>query len=208
MKLLSWNVNGIRSVHRNGFLRWFKAQAADMVCLQETKAQPEQLGEELRHPLGYHSYWHSAERPGYSGVVTYSRRRPLAVREGIGRRDIDREGRVLVCEYRGFVLINAYFPNSQRDHSHLEYKLRFCNAMLRFANRLVKHQYIDCFRRFCQEPGHYTWWSYRPGVRERNVGWRIDYFFVNPELGRRLKQAYAQPRVMGSDHCPIGLELR
>ena len=160
---------------------------------------------------------------------------------------------MLVCEYRGFVLINAYFPNSQRDHSRLDYKLRFCNAMLRFLNRLrrqgknivlcgdyniahkeidlrnpkqnrdnagflpqerawmdrlVKHEYVDCFRHFCEEPGHYTWWSYRAGVRERNIGWRLDYFVVNPELKRRLKKAYIQPKVRGSDHCPIGLELR
>jgi len=253
MKLLSWNVNGIRSVHRHGFLLWFKKQRADIVCLQETKARAEQLAEELLHPLGYHSYWHSAERAGYSGVVTYSRRRPSAVRMGIGIREIDREGRVLVCEYRGFVLVNAYFPNSQRDHGRLDYKLRFCAAMLRFLNRirrqgknvvlcgdyniahkeidlrnpkanrqnagflpeernwmdrLVKHEYVDCFRRSCQEPGHYTWWSYRPGVRERNIGWRLDYFFVNPEFKRRLKKSYIQPRVRGSDHCPIGLELR
>ena len=253
MKLLSWNVNGVRSVYRNGFLRWFKAQDADIVCLQETKARTHQLDEALLHPLGYHSYWHSAERPGYSGVVTYSRRPPMSVREGIGVPEFDREGRVLVCEYRGFVLVNAYFPNSQRDHGRLDYKLRFCNAMLRFLNRLrrqgkhvvlcgdyniahkeidlrnpkqnvdnagflpqerawmdrlVKHQYLDCFRHFCQEPGHYTWWSYRAGVRERNIGWRIDYFFVNPELRRRLKRAEIQARVRGSDHCPIALELR
>ncbi len=253
MKLLSWNVNGIRAVHKNGFLRWFKSQNPDIVCLQETKAHASQLDEKLLRPLGYHSYWHSAERPGYSGVVTYARRRPLAVREGLGIREIDREGRVLVCEYRGFVLINAYFPNSQRDHSRLDYKLRFCNAMLRFLNRLrrqgknivlcgdyniahkeidlrnpkqnrdnagflpqerawmdrlVKHEYVDCFRHFCEEPGHYTWWSYRAGVRERNIGWRLDYFVVNPELKRRLKKAYIQPKVRGSDHCPIGLELR
>lgn len=253
MKLLSWNVNGVRSVYQKGFLRWFKAQDADIVCLQETKAHSSQLDEALLHPLGYHSYWHSAERPGYSGVVTYSRRPPLSVHEGIGVPEFDREGRVLVCEYRGFVLVNAYFPNSQRDHGRLDYKLRFCNAMLRFLNRLrrqgkhvvlcgdyniahkeidlrnpkqnvnnagflpqerawmdrlVKHKYLDCFRHFCQEPGHYTWWSYRAGVRERNIGWRIDYFFVNPELRRRLKRAEIQAKVKGSDHCPIALELR
>jgi exodeoxyribonuclease-3 len=253
MKLLSWNVNGIRAAHRNGFLRWFESQDADIICLQETKAHREQLDAELLHPLGYHSKWHSAEKRGYSGVATYSRRRPLVVHEGIGDKEIDREGRVLVSEYRGFVLINAYFPNSQHDHGRLGFKLRFCRIMLRFLNRLrrqgkkvvicgdyniahkeidlrnprenrdnagflpeertwmdrlVKHGYIDCFRHFCAEPGHYTWWSYRVGVRKRNIGWRIDHFFVSPELRRRLKNAYHQPTVMGSDHCPIGLELR
>ena len=253
MRLFSWNVNGIRACAERGFLRWFEAQAADVVCLQEIKARPEQLDEELRRPLGYHAVWHPARRPGYSGVALFSRRSPLAVREGIGNPEIDREGRVLVAEYRGFVLVNAYFPNSQRDHARLGFKLKFCNVMLRFLNRLrrggkkvivcgdfniahteidlrnpksnqdnagflpeerawldrfTKHGYIDAFRHFCDEPEHYTWWSYRAGVRERNIGWRIDHFFVGPELRRRMRSAFHQPEVLGSDHCPIGLELR
>ena len=253
VKLLTWNVNGIRAARRKGFLRWFDAQAADIICLQETKIQPDQVEEALLHPLGYHSSWHSALKRGYSGVATYSKHAPLSVREGIGNREIDREGRVLISEFKRFTLVNAYFPNTQREHARLDFKLRFCNVMLRFLNRLrragkhvvvcgdfniahkpidlrnpkenvdnagflpeerawmdrfVKHGYVDSFRHFCAEPGHYTWWSYRAGVRERNIGWRLDHFFVNPELVGRLKSAYHQPRVRGSDHCPVGLELR
>ncbi|MBW2416666.1 MAG: exodeoxyribonuclease III, partial [Deltaproteobacteria bacterium] len=131
MKLLSWNVNGIRACHKNGFIDWFAAQDADVVCIQETKAHPEQLEEGVLHPLGYHSYWHSARKKGYSGVATYCRRRPQQVIEGIGESRFDREGRVLITEFRGFVLVNAYFPNSQRDHARLRYKLEFCRAMRR-----------------------------------------------------------------------------
>lgn len=253
MRLFSWNVNGIRAAQRGGFLRWFEDQEPDVVCIQETKAHPDQLDEALRNPEGYHAHWHSAEKAGYSGVATFSRREPLAIGEGIGKPEIDREGRVLISEYPDFVLINAYFPNSQRDHARLPFKLAFCNAMLRFVNKLrragrhvilcgdfniahreidlsnpktnrdnagflpeerawmdrfVKHGWIDSFRHFCDEPGYYTWWSYRPGVRARNIGWRIDHFFVNPELRPRLKRVQHQTEVMGSDHCPVALELR
>ena len=253
MKILSWNVNGIRAAQRNGLLDWMGSQHASIICLQETKARPEQLDAELLRPHGFRAYWHSAERRGYSGVVTYSRRRSLEVREGLGIPEFDREGRVLCCEYPGFVLVNAYFPNSQREHGRLDYKLRFCRAILRFLNRLrrrgknivlcgdyniahreidlrnprenrdnpgflpqerawmdrfIRQRYVDCFRHFCAEPDHYTWWSYRPGVRERNIGWRIDYFFVTRELVPRLRRATHQTDVMGSDHCPIALELR
>ncbi len=253
MKLLCWNVNGLRSVQRTGFLYWFERQAADVVCVQETKVHPEQLEPELLRPLGYHSSWHSARRPGYSGVATFSKRKPLAVRCGTGNRAFDREGRVLITEFPRFVLINAYFPNSQRDHARLDFKLAFCRSMLRLMNRyrragrnvlvcgdyniahraidlanpkgnkdnagflpeerawmdrLVKHGWVDTFRHFCADPGHYSWWSYRAGVRERNVGWRLDYFYANPELVPKLRSAYIQKEVMGSDHCPVGLELR
>ena len=253
MKILCWNVNGIRACDRNGFLDWMKREAADLVCLQETKAHPDQLGEALRQPTGYHAYWHSAEKRGYSGVATFCRRKPSSVHEGIGIAEIDREGRVLVTEYRGFVLINAYFPNSQRDHARLGFKLEFCRAMRAYMDELcaagknvvvcgdynIAHReidlanpkqneknagflpeerawmtelldagYVDAFRDRCDEPGHYTWWSYRAGVRERNVGWRLDYFVVNPEFKRRVRRCFHQPEVMGADHCPIGLEIR
>ncbi len=253
MKLLSWNVNGLRAVSRAGFLDWLADEAPDVVCLQETKVAPEQLDPELRNPLGYHSYWCSARKKGYSGVATFSRRKPLAVREGTGHRIADREGRVLVTEFPSFVLINAYFPNTQRDHARLDFKLSFCRSMLRLMNRirregrnvlvcgdyniahrpidlarpkpnrdnagflpeerawmdrLAKHGWVDTFRHFHQGPGHYSWWSYRSDVRARNIGWRIDYFVANQELIPRLRSAYIQPHVMGSDHCPVGLELR
>jgi exodeoxyribonuclease III len=258
--LLTWNVNGIRAAQKNGFFKWFAEQSADVVCMQETKARPEQLDEEALHPLKYHSYWHSAEKPGYSGVAIYSRKEPLDVRYGIGIPDIDREGRVLIAEYADFVLLNAYFPNSQREHTRLPYKLAFCDRMLEFleayrakgksvvlcgdfniAHRAIdlknpkqneknagylpeerawmekfvgggeapgSYNYIDTFRHFNSDPGHYTWWSYRPGVREKNIGWRLDYFVVNPELRDRLKACVNQPQIRGSDHCPVRLEIK
>ncbi len=253
MKIVSWNVNGIRACQRAGFLDWFAKQDADMVCVQETKAREEDLEEELLRPLGYHAFWHSAEKRGYSGVALFSKRRPRNVERGMGVRAFDREGRVIVAEFPGFVLINAYFPNSQHDHARLPHKLRFLRAMRRrmdelrasgrnvivcgdyniahreidlanpksnkrnagflpqerrWMERTTRAGYLDCFRHFCDEPGHYTWWSYRAGVRERNVGWRLDLFLVNPELRRRLRRASHQTEVLGSDHCPIALELR
>lgn len=253
MKLLSWNVNGIRAASTKGFTQWMEAQDADIVCLQETKASPEQLDLFLLNPKGYQSHWHSAEKAGYSGVAVYTREEPLSVREGMGHKDIDSEGRVLILEFPKFHLINAYFPNSQRDHARLDYKLSFCDRMLKFCEGLRKkgknvvicgdfniaHKeidlknpksnennagflpqerawmdeftsrgYVDAFRRFELGGGHYTWWSYRPGVRERNIGWRLDYFCVNEEMSDRMKSASHQPHVMGSDHCPVELVLR
>ncbi|HSR49361.1 MAG TPA: exodeoxyribonuclease III [Acidobacteriota bacterium] len=138
MKLVSWNINGIRSAQRQGFLDWFEDYEPDVLCLQEVKAHPEQLDEELTHPLGFHSVWHSAERAGYSGLATFSRQPPLNVRIGLGVKAFDREGRVLLTEFPGFTLINAYFPNSRHDLSRLPYKLRFCRAIRRLCDRIRK----------------------------------------------------------------------
>jgi exodeoxyribonuclease-3 len=246
-------VNGIRAAGRGGFLKWFEDERADVVAIQETKARPEQLEEELLHPLGYHSYWHSAQKPGYSGVAIYSKKEPLRIQTGIGIPGIDNEGRVILAEYPEVTLVNAYFPNSQREGARLPYKLEFCAQMFKFLETLRKsgknialcgdlniaHNeidlknpksnvknagflpeerawmtqfldggYIDAFRHFEKGPGHYTWWSYRPGVREKNVGWRIDYFCVNREHEDRLKSMVHQPHVMGSDHCPVALKLK
>jgi exodeoxyribonuclease-3 len=253
MKLISWNVNGIRAASRGGFLDWMKSQKADVICVQETKANPEQLEPELREPKGYTSFWHSAQKPGYSGTAIYTKKDPLRIQTGIGIPEIDNEGRVLIAEYPEVTLINCYFPNSQRDHARLPYKLRFCDEILKLCNQYrrqgvnvaicgdynIAHTeidlknpktnqdnagflpaerawmtkflgagYIDTFRHFTPDPGHYTWWSYRPGVREKNIGWRIDYFCVNEELKGRLKKAWIQPDVKGSDHCPVVLELK
>jgi exodeoxyribonuclease-3 len=261
MKLTSWNVNGIRAAGRNGFIKWFEDEAADVVAIQEAKARPDQLVEDkkdpgmdkLLHPLGYHSYWHPAEKPGYSGVAIYSKKEPLKIITGIGSPEIDREGRVIAAEYADFTLVNAYFPNSQREGLRLGYKLEFCRKMHTFLEGLRKQGkqivvcgdfniahneidlknpktntgnagflpeerawmseflgagYIDAFRHFEKGPGHYTWWSYRPGIRERNIGWRIDYFCVNREHEDRLKAMVHQPQTKGSDHCPVTLTLR
>jgi len=252
--LFSWNVNGLRAAERGGFLDWFAAQRAFAVCVQEIKVHPDQLSGSMRNPGGYHAYFHPAERPGYSGVATFTREEPQAVVYGLGSPEFDREGRVLRTEFRDFVLVNAYFPNSQRDHARLDYKLRFCAAMLRLVNRyrrsgknvllcgdhnishraidlanpkqnekhagflpeerawmdrfVSRHGWVDTFRSLCPEPGHYTWWSYRPGVRERNIGWRLDYFIANAELMDRVTRVRHQTKVRGSDHCPVELELR
>lgn len=253
MKLASWNVNGIRAAHRSGFLEWFEDECADIVCLQETKARIEQLDQALHHPLGYHSFWHSAEKPGYSGVAIYSRTEPLSVKIGLGHPEIDREGRVLVAEFPGFVLLNCYFPNSQRDHARLGYKLDFCREILKVCQGVraggknlvicgdfnIAHQeidlrnpkanennagflpeerawmtefigqgFVDVFRERVPEPNHYTWWSYRPGVREKNIGWRLDYHLVNQELREAVEGVAHRPLIKGSDHCPVILELK
>lgn len=253
MKLVSWNVNGIRACGRNGFSNWFENEAADIVCVQEIKAHPDQLEPELRNPLKYHSYWHPAEKPGYSGVAVFSKKEPLHVTLGLGDPEIDREGRVMMLKYSGFTVINTYFPNSQREHTRLPYKLKFCKKIHQVTEELrsrgenllmcgdfnIAHKeidlknpksnknnagflpqerawmetflqsgYIDVFRNFTQEGGQYTWWSYRPGVRQKNVGWRIDYFVANEEFKDRLKASGHRNEVMGSDHCPVWMQLK
>lgn len=253
VKLLSWNVNGLRACANKGFGKWFADQSADVVCLQEIKVQREQLTPDLLNPSGYHSFWHSAEKPGYSGVAILTKREPLDVRVGIGSRNIDLEGRVLAAEFKNFTIVSTYFPNSQRDHARLDYKLEFCNAFQKFCERERKngksliicgdlniaHQeidlknpksnwnnagflpkerawltrflakgYVDSFRHFSQDPGQYTWWSYRPGVRERNIGWRLDYFLSDADSRTRLRAVKHQTSVMGSDHCPVSLEIK
>jgi len=252
VRFASWNVNGLRAALRNGLLHWLDAERPDAACFQEVKASPEQVDADAFAALGYRAYWHAAQRPGYSGVLTLSRREPVAVQVGLGRRDVDHEGRVLMLEFPELVLVNAYFPNTQRDHARLDYKLSFCRSIalklgalrragkhvvmcgdyniahrpIDLANpkqnennagflpeerawlgRLLERGWIDCFRQLCTEPGHYTWWSQRTGVRARNIGWRIDYFCMDAGLLPKLVRADHQPAVMGSDHCPIRLEL-
>ena len=253
MKLASWNVNGIRAAHTKGFGRWFDALGADVVCVQETKALPEQVEEALRNPGRYHGFWHSAEKKGYSGVAIFSKREPNRVQHGFGEKKFDREGRVLIAEYDRFTIINAYFPNSQRDHARLGYKLAFCARMLRECkDRVAAGQHVlvcgdfniaheerdlanpkanrdnacflpeerawmskflgsgfrDTFRHFEPNGGHYTWWSQRPGVREKNIGWRLDLFACNAAFTGRLRGVEHQTQVRGSDHCPVVMELR
>jgi len=252
MRILSWNVNGIRAAEKKGFLNWFDKQDADVVCLQETKARPEQLSDQLVNPKGYTTYWHSAEKAGYSSVAMFCRKAPQEVIYGMGIDEFDREGRVLTADFGEFAVISAYFPNSQREGVRLGYKLDFCSAIHKYCDHLrskgkniilagdynIAHQaidlrnpktnehnagylpeerawmsgfletgYIDTFRKFEPGPDHYTWWSYRKGVREKNIGWRIDYFTVNPEFQDRLVNSKHQPNIMGSDHCPIELEI-
>ena len=254
LKLISWNVNGLRAVHRKGvFLAWLAAAQPDILALQETKCHPDQLPDEVRNPPGYHTYWAAAERGGYSGVALYSRREPLSLGVGLGFDDYDREGRTLVADYGDFVFINAYFPNGSRDHSRVPFKMRYKADFLAVCNRLraegrsvvfcgdvnTSHQeidlarprqnrtttgflpaerawidevvaqgYVDTYRgRYPQQTGAYTWWSQVTFSREKNVGWRLDYFFVSPDLWPRVIDATIHPDVLGSDHCPVGLLL-
>jgi len=251
MKLISWNVNGIRSVQKKGFFDWLSLEKPDILALQETKAHPTQLTEDVVKPEGYYTYWSSARKKGYSGVALFSREKPLEVQEGISLSHFDDEGRTLIAEYPNFFLINGYYPNGRNDLSRVDFKLEYSDAVLSLANKLksskpvilcgdfntahqeidlarpkeneentgflpherawidklLSHGFIDIFRQFQKEEGHYSWWSFRTAARERNVGWRIDYFFVTDSLQNQIKKSYYQPHVLGSDHCPVVLEL-
>lgn len=261
MKIISWNVNGIRAVEKKGFTDWLLKTGADVICIQETKANAGQLSPELLNPadiltgISYKSYFYSAKRPGYSGTAIYCKTEPDAV-ENLGDSRFDDEGRVTIAKFGTTAVISAYFPNSQDDeeggHPRLEYKLAFDAAIHKKCDELVaegfnivlcgdynvchkeidianpknntKHAgflpeernwmdtfinsgYVDTFRYFCQEPGKYTWWSYRFHARERNVGWRLDYQCVNPGFVPKLKSASILSEVLGSDHCPVVLEV-
>lgn len=251
MKLLSWNVNGIRAVIGKGFPEFVATEWPDILCLQETKARPEQV--QLPLELGpYHAFWSSAEKPGYSGVAVFSREKPLDVKEGLGIEHHDKEGRVLTVEYADFILVNVYTPNAQDELKRLDYRLSwdeaFRNHVAREAQRKpvifcgdlnVAHQEIDLarpkdnrknpgfsdeeresfgklldagftdsFRHFYPDKtAAYSWWSYRAGARQKNVGWRIDYFGVSNDFTKNLKDATILPHVHGSDHCPVGITL-
>ncbi len=252
MKLISWNVNGIRACTRYGFLDWLSKESPDILCLQETKAHPDQLEKSLLSPMSYKSYWSSAKKKGYSGVALFLREEPLSVQEGIQIEEFDNEGRTLVAEFKNFFLINSYYPNGQPDLGRIPYKLRYSDAVMELAlefkkkgkpvimcgdynvahqeidlarpkenegntgftrverdwlDKYISQGFVDVFRHFEPGPGHYTWWSYRAGARKNNVGWRIDYFFVTPDLKNQVKKSYHLPEVIGSDHCPVVLEL-
>jgi exodeoxyribonuclease-3 len=253
-RILCWNVNGIRAAGRKGFLDWLYRESSDIVCIQETKAHPDQLEDELREPRGYHAYWNSpAEAKGYSGVATFTREQPLNIKDGFGINRYDVEGRVIITEHPDFMLFNIYFPNGKRDAERLQYKMDFYDDFLLFVDPLIAegrklivcgdyntahreidlarpkenekvsgflpmerewidkfidHGFVDTFRHFNKEPHQYTWWDLKSGARERNVGWRIDYFFVSENLLPSVSRAFIMPEVMGSDHCPIGIILR
>lgn len=253
IKILCWNVNGLRSVLKKGFLDWVKKESPDILCLQEIKVQVAQLPPELRYPAGYEAFWNPAERPGYSGVAVYTKQKPLSVKTSFGVGRFDDEGRHLEIEYKDFTLFNIYFPNGKRDDGRLKYKLDYYDELLKYLLKLKKkgknlvicgdyntaHKdidlarpkenqkisgflpeerawmdrleaagFIDTFRVFNPDPGQYTWWDVISRARERNVGWRIDYHFVSEGLKPHLKDAFILPEVMGSDHCPVGIQLK
>ncbi len=253
MKLLSWNVNGIRAVYKKGLMEWLQREEADIFCFQETKAAREQVPREILENDGYHSYFSEAEKKGYSGVAVFSRREPIKVEYGLGIPRFDSEGRTIIASFDDFVLYNIYFPNGKASKERLDYKMDFYDAFLKHAaekmedghnivvcgdvntahaeidlarpkanenisgflpeerewiDRLIRQGFIDAFRLFNSEGGHYSWWDYKTRARERNVGWRIDYFFVSNSLKDSVTDAFIQNDVMGSDHCPVGIELK
>lgn len=248
-KIISWNVNGIRAVMKKGFLDFFQDEMPDILCLQETKAMAEQVDLDLP---GYHMWWNSAEKKGYSGTAIFSRFPAINVTYGIGIDKHDKEGRVITAEFDKVFVVTVYTPNSQDDlrrlpYRHQEWDVDFLNYIralekikpvifcgdLNVAhteidltnpktntksagftleerasfNKIIEAGFVDSFRHFNKDPHHYTWWSYRTAARERNVGWRIDYFCVSGVLVPLLKGAHILPNVHGSDHCPVVVEL-
>jgi exodeoxyribonuclease III len=254
MKIISWNVNGVRACYQKGLTAYLDREQADVVCLQEIKAEEDQFPEELINRPEYF-YINPAQKKGYSGVALICKKDPLNVWEGLGPEEFDSEGRVLIAEFDDFFLFNCYFPNGQRDLNRVPYKLAFSDKVMEEALRLKKQMnkevvicgdyntahkeidlanpktntnttgflpnerawidkfisrgFVDAFRVFTPEDnGHYTWWTYRGDCRERNIGWRIDYFFVTNNLKNKIKRCIHQPEVLGSDHCPIVLEIK
>lgn len=249
MKLVSWNVNGIRACVKKGFLEYFNEVDADIFCIQETKLQENQIQLDLE---GYYQYWNYAERKGYSGTAVFSKVEPISVEYGIELEEPDIEGRVISLEYKDFYLVNVYTPNSKRDLTRLDYRLKWEDAMkehliqlnekkpvlfcgdLNVAHReidlknpkpnignsgftyeergkmtsLLDAGFVDSFRYLYPDRGDvYTWWSYMNKVRERNIGWRIDYFLVSEKIVDRMKDAQIHYEILGSDHCPVLLEV-
>lgn len=250
MRLVSWNVNGIRACVQKGFLDTFKEMDADIFCLQETKLQKGQLELELD---GYYQYWNYAEKKGYSGTAVFTKQKPVSVVNGIGIEEHDHEGRVITCEFEDFYFVTVYTPNSQDGLKRLDYRMRWEDDFRTYLKKLeekkpvvvtgdmnVAHKeidlknpktnrknagftdeergkftelleagFIDTFRYFYPEQeGIYSWWSYRFKAREKNAGWRIDYFCVSKGLEDRLADAEIRTDVTGSDHCPVVLELK
>jgi exodeoxyribonuclease-3 len=251
MKLISWNVNGIRAVLNKGLTDFLNTEMPDILCLQETKARPDQV--ELPLEFGaYKAYWNSADKPGYSGTAIFTKETPLDCSLGLGITEHDTEGRVITLEYQDFFLVNVYTVNAQDELRRLPYRLEWDTAFRQHLNQLalkkpvifcgdlnVAHQeidlarpatnrnspgfsdeerasfttllesgFVDAFRHLYPDKTEaYSWWSYRGGARERNVGWRIDYFGLSPDLIDRLHDATILPHVMGSDHCPVAITL-
>ena len=250
MKLISWNVNGLRACVDKGFMDFFKEADADIFCIQESKLQEGQITLELP---GYYQYWNYAQKKGYSGTALFTKKEPLNVTYGIGVEEHDKEGRVITAEFDDFYMVTVYVPNSQRELTRLDYRMTWEEAFLSYILELEKKKpviyagdlnvadqeidlknpktnhhnagftdeeracfskvlesgYIDTFRYFYPDTaGIYSWWSYMFKAREKNVGWRIDYFVASKALESRLKDARIHTMVMGSDHCPVELELK
>ncbi|MGI6435727.1 MAG: exodeoxyribonuclease III [Syntrophomonadaceae bacterium] len=253
MKIYSWNVNGIRSVFNKGFMEWMQTEEPDILCLQETKAGPEQLHRDLLEVPGYQSYWNIGAKKGYSGVATYVREMPVDCSISTGIDILDGEGRLIITRHAAFTLLNVYFPNGQMNNERLQYKLQFYEALMNYCEDLKKEQpaliicgdfntahraidlknpknnekrsgflpverevldrflnlgYVDVFRLLYPEKVQYSWWDYRTRARERNAGWRIDYFYASEPLLPLIDDCTILDQVAGSDHCPISLHLK
>ncbi|WP_077213326.1 exodeoxyribonuclease III [Bacillus dakarensis] len=249
MKLISWNVNGIRACVKKGFLDYFEKVNADIFCIQESKVQEGQIDLELTE---YYQYWNYAERKGYSGTAVFSKKKPLSVSYGVGDRNDEEEGRIITIEFEDFFLVNVYTPNSKRDLTRLPYRLEWEEEIREHLVKLdkmkpviycgdlnVAHQeidlrnpkpnignsgftdeergkmtslleagFVDSFRYMYPEKTEaYTWWSYMSKVRERNIGWRIDYFIVSERFADSIQEAAIHSDILGSDHCPVVLEM-
>lgn len=249
MRLISWNVNGLRACMNKGFMEFFKAVDADVFCIQESKMQKEQADFDFS---GYYEYWNSAEKKGYSGVVIFSKQKPLSIDYDMGIAHHDKEGRIITAEFSDFYLVNVYTPNSKRELERLEYRMEWEDDFRAFLKNLeskkpvivcgdlnVAHKEIDLknpktnrrnagftdeerekmsalldsgftdtYRHFYPDKeGAYTWWSYMGKARANNTGWRIDYFLCSNILDSRLKSASIYPEILGSDHCPVGIEI-
>ncbi|MDD3224976.1 MAG: exodeoxyribonuclease III [Clostridium sp.] len=253
MNIFSWNVNGLRAVSEKGFFDFIDEKSPDILCIQETKIQPEKLTDKLKDIKDYYSNFSYAEKKGYSGVATYSKLKPISVKHGIGIEKFDSEGRILITEFEKFILFNVYFPNGQRDEERLNYKMEFYDAILDYLNELkdsgkkliicgdyntahndidiknakansnrsgflpverawidkfIDNGYGDIFRIMHPLEIKYSWWSYRFKARERNAGWRIDYFFVTDNLVDNIEKSEILNEIKGSDHCPIEITVK
>lgn len=252
VRILSWNVNGIRAVYKKGFVEWIRSVDPDILCIQETKAREEQLPEDLKNIDNYQSYFCWGEKKGYSGTAIYTKEKPKNVSRKLGIEKFDNEGRILIAEYAAFTLFNIYFPNGKAREERLQYKMDFYKAFLdhvkklkdkgkkiiicgdvntahkeidlarpksnektsgflpeerAWIDKLLANGFLDTLRIFNDKPEQYSWWDMITRARERNVGWRIDYFFISDNLKEQTMDAFIMPEVMGSDHCPIGLKI-
>ncbi len=249
MKLISWNVNGLRAVLKKGFEDFFYKVDADIFCIQETKMQEGQIENFTLN--GYTQYWNSAIKKGYSGTAVFTKKQPISISYGIGIEEHDQEGRVITLEFEKFFLVNIYVPNSKRELERLDYRMIWEDEIRKYLSNLnkkkpvimcgdlnVAHQeidlknpktnrrnagftdeernkmtqllqanFIDTFRYIYPEKIGYTWWSYMGKAREKDIGWRIDYFIVSNDIKEKVRDAYIYKDIMGSDHCPVGLEI-
>lgn len=252
MRIITYNVNGVRAAQKKGLAEWLKGQDASVICLQEVKAMQEQVDLSEFEQMGYQPHWHAAEKKGYSGVATLSKVAVSSVVEGIGMQEYDVEGRLIRTDFENFTLINSYFPSGTRGGVRQEYKYRWLDDFYHYIQELKKEQpniiicgdvnichkpidihnpktnknssgflpeerewvtkflesgFLDAFRVFDQGPDNYTWWTYRANARARNVGWRIDYFFVSEPMREQLVDCKILPSAVHSDHCPIRLDI-